>query len=95
VPALLNLLERKTEAREVRARAAEALGKIASVEANATALGQGMVEKINQALIAQLPDPRLALLPGNKLLALAHDHGFDARPAAVLCGTACAPIEIA
>ncbi len=67
--ALLNLLERKTEAREVRARAAEALGKIASVEANATALGKEMVEKINQALIAQLPDPRLTLLPGNKLLA--------------------------
>ena len=68
-PALLNLLERKAEAKEARARAAEALGKIASVEANTAALGQGMVEKINLALIAQLPDPRLALLPENKLLA--------------------------
>jgi cyclophilin family peptidyl-prolyl cis-trans isomerase/HEAT repeat protein len=68
-PALLTLLERKTEAREVRARAAEALGKIASVEANATALGRETVEKINQALIVQLPDPSVALLPGNKLLA--------------------------
>src|SRR5262245_51268378 len=68
-PALLNLLERKTEAKEARARAAEALGKIASVEANTAALGKEMVEKINLALIAQLPDPRLALLPGNKMLA--------------------------
>ncbi|HKQ77238.1 MAG TPA: HEAT repeat domain-containing protein, partial [Blastocatellia bacterium] len=67
--ALLNLVERKAEAREARARAAEALGKIASVEANLAALGQGMVEKINLALIAQLPDPRAPLLPENKLLA--------------------------
>ncbi len=67
-PALLILLERKSTSEGVRARAAEALGKIASVEANTIALGQGMVEKINQALIAQLPDPRQALLPGDKLL---------------------------
>src|SRR5262245_10199629 len=68
-PALLNLLERKAEAKEVRARSAEALGKIAGVEANTSALGQGMMEKINLALIKQLPDPRLALQPGDKLLA--------------------------
>lgn len=66
--ALLTVLERKTEAVEVRARAAEALGKIASLQANADALGKVMVEKINQALIAQLSPPNLALLPANKLL---------------------------
>src|SRR5262245_59828652 len=64
-PALLNLLERKAESVGVRARAAEALGKIARVEANPSALGKEMVEKINLALIAQLPDPRLALQPEN------------------------------
>jgi cyclophilin family peptidyl-prolyl cis-trans isomerase/HEAT repeat protein len=68
-PALLNLLERKAASVGVRARVAEALGKIASVEANTSALGREMMEKINLALIAQLPDPRLAPLPENKLLA--------------------------
>jgi HEAT repeat protein len=79
--ALLNLLEKKTEAVEVRARAAEALGEIVSFQppgpppgqnagpANADVLGKAMVEQINQALIAQLPVPNAALTPGNKLLA--------------------------
>ena len=67
--ALLKVLEKKTETLEVRARAAEALGKIASLQANADALGKAMVEQINQALIAQLPTPNAALTPGNKLLA--------------------------
>ena len=67
--ALLNLLEQKTTAVEVRARAAEALGKIVSVQANAEALGKEFVEKINQILIAQLPAPNAALTPSHKLLA--------------------------
>lgn len=79
-PALLNLLEKKTEAIEVRARAVEALGKIVSFQTlgqppgqnaaptNADALGKAMVEQINQALIAQLPAPNAALTPDNKLL---------------------------
>ncbi len=67
--AMMDLLERKTEATEVRARAAEALGKMAAVRANADALGKEQLEKINQLLIAQLPDPSVALLPTKKLLA--------------------------
>ncbi len=67
--ALLNVLEKKTETVEVRARAAEALGKIASLQANADALGKEFVEKINQALIAQLPAPNAVLTPSHKLLA--------------------------
>lgn len=66
--ALLNIVEKKTDAVEVRARAAEALGKIASIQANADALGKNVVEKINQVLIAQLPAPKAALTPGNKRL---------------------------
>lgn len=67
--AMMAVLERKTEATEVRARAAEALGKIAAIQANADALGKERIEKINQLLIAQLPDPSAALLPSKKLLA--------------------------
>ncbi|MBL8207783.1 MAG: peptidylprolyl isomerase [Blastocatellia bacterium] len=79
--ALLSVLEKKIEAVEVRARAAEALGKIVSFQltspgagqnagpANADTLGKELVEKINQALIAQLPAPNTTLTPANKLLA--------------------------
>ncbi len=67
--ALLKLLEPKTEAVEVRARTAEALGKIVSIQANADALGKESVEKINHALIAQLPAPNAAVTPRHKLLA--------------------------
>ena len=79
--ALLNRLEKKTDATEVRGRVAEALGKIVSFQptaptpgqsagpANAEMLGKEMVEKINQALIAQLPAPNVTLTPANKLLA--------------------------
>jgi cyclophilin family peptidyl-prolyl cis-trans isomerase/HEAT repeat protein len=66
-PALLKVLQQKTEAVEVRARAAEALGKIASLQPN-TALGPEMMEQINQALIAELPAPEFTLTPGNRLL---------------------------
>lgn len=79
--ALLRLLENKAEAIEVRARIAEALGKIVSFQptpqspgqsagiSNADMLGKETVEKINQALIAQLPATTAVLTPGNKLLA--------------------------
>ncbi|MFN7929632.1 MAG: peptidylprolyl isomerase [Blastocatellia bacterium] len=74
--ALLNLLEKKTEAVEVRARVAEALGKIVSFQpagqnagpSNADILGPVLVERINQALIAQLPAPTATLTPATKLL---------------------------
>lgn len=71
--ALLNILEKKTEVAEVRARAAEALGKIVSFQTNtqnnANLLGKELVEKINQALIAQLPAATAKLTPNSKLLA--------------------------
>lgn len=80
--ALLRVLENKAETTEVRARTAEALGKIVSFQpvaqmpgqnagsANADLLGKEIVEQINQALIAQLPAPNTALTPSNKLLGL-------------------------
>lgn len=68
-PALLKLLTQPMTAVEVRARAAEALGKIASLQPNAEALGAARIEQINQALIAQLPTTKTALTPGTKLLA--------------------------
>jgi cyclophilin family peptidyl-prolyl cis-trans isomerase/HEAT repeat protein len=67
VPALLNVLRQKTEAVDVRARAAEVLGKIASLQPN-TALGPEMLEQIHQALITVLPAPELTLTPDNRLL---------------------------
>src|SRR5262245_23842610 len=61
VSALMAIVEREKEAPSVRARAVEALGKIVSVRANADALGITAVERINQSLIAQLPDPQTAV----------------------------------
>ena len=68
-PALREVLARKTETAAVRARAVEALGKLASVPANATALGAAGLEQINQALVTQLPAPGAALTPAEKQLA--------------------------
>lgn len=80
-PALLRVLESPSTASEVRARAAEALGKIVSFQsaptapgqsagpANATLLGKETVDKISQALIAQLPAPATALTPADQKLA--------------------------
>src|SRR5262245_7249866 len=56
VSSLMAIVEREKEAPSVRARAVEALGKIAGVQANADALGNTAVERINQTVIAQLPD---------------------------------------
>jgi len=54
VSVLMAVVEREKESLSVRARAVEALGKIAGVQANVDALGKTAVERINQSLIAQL-----------------------------------------
>ncbi len=61
VSALMAVVEREKEPSSVRVRAVEALGKIVSVQANADALGKTAVERINQSLIAQLPDSQTTL----------------------------------
>jgi cyclophilin family peptidyl-prolyl cis-trans isomerase/HEAT repeat protein len=61
VSALMAVVEREKESLSVRARAVEALGKIAGVKANVDALGNTAVERINQSLIAQLPDSQTPL----------------------------------
>src|SRR5262245_28882652 len=61
VSALMAMVEREKESLSVRARAVEALGKIAGVQANVDALDKTAVERINQSLIAQLPDSRTPL----------------------------------
>jgi cyclophilin family peptidyl-prolyl cis-trans isomerase/HEAT repeat protein len=61
VSALMAVVEREKESLSVRARAVEGLGKIAGVQANAEALGKNAVERINQSLIAQLPDSKTSL----------------------------------
>jgi cyclophilin family peptidyl-prolyl cis-trans isomerase/HEAT repeat protein len=61
VSALMAIVEREKEAPSARARAVEALGKIAGVQANTDALGKTAVERINQTLIALLPDSQTAL----------------------------------
>jgi len=80
-PALLRVLESQTATSEVRARAVEALGKIASFQpapsapgqsaspANAALLGKDSVDKIGQALIAQLPAPDATHTPASQQLA--------------------------
>jgi len=61
VAALMAVVEREKESLSARARAVEALGKIAAVQANAGALGKTAVDRINQSLIAQLPDSQTSL----------------------------------
>jgi cyclophilin family peptidyl-prolyl cis-trans isomerase/HEAT repeat protein len=68
ISTLMAVVERENESMTVRARAAEALGKIASVQANTDALGKNAVERINQSLIAQLLNPNAALSRDQKLL---------------------------
>ncbi|HMV50184.1 MAG TPA: HEAT repeat domain-containing protein, partial [Blastocatellia bacterium] len=55
VPALLTMLEPGNLALGVRARPAEALGKIASVPANIEQLGKQTIEQISNRLAEQLP----------------------------------------
>src|SRR5262245_60136105 len=61
VSALLAVVEREKEPLSVRARAVEALGKIAGIKANVDSLGKTAVERINQTLIAQLPGSQTSL----------------------------------
>src|SRR5215468_2433819 len=61
VSALMAVIEREKESLSVRARAVEALGKIAGVQANVDALGKTAVERINKSLIAQLPGSQTPL----------------------------------
>lgn len=67
-PALLRFLEAGKYPLAVRARPVEALGKIASIPANAEVLGKATVEQINEGLIEQLPDPQSAVTAERKLL---------------------------
>jgi len=68
-PALLAVLDRNDESLSVRARAVEALGKVASVAANAEPLGREKIESINAVIIKHLPDPKVALPTDQKLMA--------------------------
>jgi cyclophilin family peptidyl-prolyl cis-trans isomerase/HEAT repeat protein len=52
--ALLDVMNSPKESLVARARAVEALGKIASVQANAEKLGQATLASINQSLVRQL-----------------------------------------
>ncbi len=58
VPKLLTFVELR---HPLNARAAEALGKIASVAANAQSLGAATLERINQSIINLLPAPEAKL----------------------------------
>jgi cyclophilin family peptidyl-prolyl cis-trans isomerase/HEAT repeat protein len=68
IPALLEFLTAGKYPLAVRARPAEALGKIAAIQANAEALGQTTVAQINERLSEQLPAPQSALTAERKLL---------------------------
>jgi len=68
VPALMALLEAGKAAPAVRARPAEALGKI--IPPNNQLLGQASIEQINARLIEQLPDPQITLTVEKKMLTM-------------------------
>ena len=68
-PALLNLLERKAEAWACARGRRKHWVRLPVSRPTRLRSARKWCEKINLALIAQLPDPRLALLPENKLLA--------------------------
>lgn len=67
--ALLERIEDRNEDLLVKARAAEALGKIASNKYSAEALGQYAVKMIAQTIAALLPETRRQPSPEEKLLA--------------------------
>lgn len=67
VPALVALLEAGKAAPATRARSAEALGKIAGIQANAEKLGQTTLDSIGQSLVRHLPATDAALLADQKL----------------------------
>ncbi len=66
--ALLEAANSSQEPLIVRARAIEALGKIASVQANTEKLGQPTLDSINQSLVKYLPAAGAALSADQKLL---------------------------
>jgi cyclophilin family peptidyl-prolyl cis-trans isomerase/HEAT repeat protein len=66
---LLDVLNSSKESLVVLARAAEALGKIAGVQANAEKLGQATLASINQSPVKQLPVADARLSADQKLLA--------------------------
>src|SRR5207249_216355 len=67
--ALLSAILNKGEAVDVRARAAEALGKIVGLSDNAKQLGEGVIERVTSVLISVLPKPPSDLKAGETLLA--------------------------
>jgi len=68
VPSLLDRLTMENETPEVRARAAEALGRIASNKLSAAALGKYGVDSITRALIHLLPEGAEPVSADQKLI---------------------------
>lgn len=68
VPTLISAVLNKGEVIDVRARAAEALGKIASVPENAKPLGADGSERITNLLIGLLPKPASEIKPNQDQL---------------------------
>ncbi|MBO0858326.1 MAG: peptidylprolyl isomerase [Chloracidobacterium sp.] len=66
--ALLEVVNSSKESPEAQSRAIEALGKIASVQANTEKLGQATLDSINQSLVKHLPAVIGAISPDQKLL---------------------------
>src|SRR5215813_2136763 len=66
--ALLDAVNSSKETLDVRARAVEALGKTASVQANVEKLGKTTLDSINQSLVNQLPVANPTPLEDQKLL---------------------------
>src|SRR5882672_11369470 len=66
--ALLDVVNSLKESPDAQARAIEALGKIASVQANAEKLGQATLDAINQSLVKRLPAAGAAPAVDQKLL---------------------------
>src|SRR5215470_6288849 len=66
--ALLEVVNSSKESLEVRSRAVEALGKIASVQANVEKLGKTTLDSINQSFVNQLPVDNPKPLDNQKLL---------------------------
>src|SRR5262249_27686110 len=66
--ALLEVVNSSKESPDAQARAIEALGKIAAVQANAEKLGQATLDSINQSLVKRLPAVGGALSADQKLL---------------------------
>ncbi|MGE0131988.1 MAG: HEAT repeat domain-containing protein [Blastocatellales bacterium] len=66
---LLDLVDSRKESLIVQARAVEALGKIASIQANTEKRGQPTPDSISQSLIKHLPPDNAALSADQKLLA--------------------------